>query len=286
LITKWLFIALAVYGLERFCHSQTEGFALRRITASAPFTVTWPHSAPPSAEAERALAQPFHYFSKGAQAYVFLSADGEYVLKCFRLDHLAPPPWTRWLRGPCFEQKRLARIHRRLLDLRKDCTSYALAFDKMREETALLYVHLEGTPLIPLTLYDRLSIAHLVDPSTLYFVLQRKAELVYPTLAKLSTDELRAPLWDLIHLLHTRESNAIFDKDPDLHTNFGFLAGRAVQIDPGRYAQRSAPLSPEERCALLLNTTEGLRGVVAKRSPSLALEMIQEIERVCAVSSL
>jgi hypothetical protein len=284
--------ALAVYGIERFCHSQTEGFAVGRICSSMPL--------PPDLEmaptepgtlslVTTLLNQPFHYFAKGAQVYAFASEDGRYVIKCFRFDHLAPPPWTRWLRFPFSgERIRLEKMVKRLTGLYKDFNSYRIAFEAMPDETGLLYVHLNEQELrgVTLTLCDKLGIAHRLDASTMHFVVQKRADLVYPTLEKLlqkgDLHTAQAALSSLVRLLGTRYAKGIFDKDPNLRTNFGFLGEKAVQIDPGRFCFEVRPISAQEKREGLIRITEGLHNFMQERSPSLDDHLSQEIENLCA----
>lgn len=284
--------ALALYGIERFCHRQTEGFAVGRICASMPLPsdLEMGPTEPSKLSLVTALLdQPFHYLSKGAQVYVFASEDGRYVIKFFRFDHLAPPPWTRWLRFPlCGERIRLEKMVKRLTGLYKDFNSYRIALEAMPEETGVLYVHLNEQELrdVTLTLCDKLGIAHRLDASTMHFVVQKRADLVYPTLERLlqkgDLPTAQAALSNLLRLLNTRYAKGIFDKDPNLRTNFGLLGTKAIQIDPGRFCFEVHPISTEEKRAGLIRITAGLHNFLQERSPPLADHLSQEIENLCA----
>ena len=71
------------------------------------------------------------------------------------------------------------------------------------------------------------------------FILQKRMEPFYPTLEKWIEDgnhaAIQSALQSLLDLLTLRCQKGIYDKDPDLRTNFGFLNGKAVQMDIGRF---------------------------------------------------
>ncbi len=72
-------IFLLGIALSDFCHKQTKGFAVSKITRPYPLDV----NPPPEnrEEISSALDQPFHYLKKGNSAYVFVSEDRKYKQK-------------------------------------------------------------------------------------------------------------------------------------------------------------------------------------------------------------
>lgn len=231
--------------LQRFCHQQTDGFSRYKISSELCFHSEW--ETPPLSDLEKTelkeiLSQPFHYLAKGAQSYVFLSQDKKYVLKFFRIYHLQPPFWITHLKWPWFLQPyQLKKIAQKSEELHKDFASYKIAYDFLKEQTGMVYLHLNKTHDLKqmLTFYDKIGIKHTVDLDQMEFLVQKRAELVYPALAGMVELEgiqgAKDALSQLVDLLCLRCKKGIKDKDPDLNTNFGFIGHQPLQIDVGRF---------------------------------------------------
>ena len=209
-------VGIAV-GTERFCHHVTDGFAEVKIRSSYAYHPEWEPSEYPQLD-DAVLDQPYRYLGKGAQCYAFLSEDGNYVIKFFRHDHL----------------RRKGKVFR-------DFASYKIAFDAMRAETGLLYLHLNKTKTMgkTLTFFDKIGVRHQVNLDEMEFLVQRKAELALPTLKQWlqagEVEKAKEGISSLVHLVRERCKKGIFDKDPDFRTNFGFTAMGAMQLDAGRF---------------------------------------------------
>jgi hypothetical protein len=244
-IARFMIYGVSLVLLQRFCHRQTDGFSLYKISSNLTFHREWEVPAlDPSEQKELStiLDQPYDYLAKGAQCYVFLSRDGNYVIKFFRIYHLQPPLWVTHLHWPpCLQSYQTHKILKKSNELHKDFESYRIAYDQLKEETGLLYLHLNKTSSLKhtLTLYDKIGVKHQVDLDQMEFAVQRRAELVYPALSHLLKTEggaaAKEALSELISLLCLRCRKGIYDKDPDLNTNFGFIGRSALQIDIGRF---------------------------------------------------
>ena len=275
-----LFI-LACFAVAKFCKLQTGSFTVARISSSLTYHPEWA-TPPPSSEEEKELkkilGQPYTYLAKGAQAFVFASQDGKYVIKFFRHHHLNVPFWVRalpfsWARHS--HQKKAAK-------LTKDFASYKLAYDQFRPQTGLVFLHLNKTSHLNLTLdlIDKLSIHHPLALDQYEFLIQQRATLVYPTLEEMmqsgNPDQARQALSALVHLLAERMKLGIFDKDPDLNTNFGFIGTTPLQIDFGRYKARSPFFDKQE----IVRITDNLHQWLMSRYPELDNHLRQEIDRL------
>lgn len=237
-IVKWAILFVALYGVERFCHSQTDGFAMARIRSSLTYQEKWETTPPNQAQLAEICKQKFHYLTKGAQCYIFASEDQKYVLKFFRFDHMRVPLLLESL--SVLEEKK----QKKRQALEKDFASYKIAFEDLKEETGLFAVHLNKSkgqyPAV--TLVDKLQIAHIVPLDEMEFILQRRAELVFPYLDRLmaegDTDQAKDSISSLVQLMATIQNKGIIDFDPKLKKNFGFIEGKAVQIDLGRFIKK------------------------------------------------
>ncbi|MBS0620620.1 MAG: hypothetical protein JSS61_04075 [Verrucomicrobia bacterium] len=266
-------LILAAIFLKRFCYSKTDGFALYKIQSELTANPDW--------DVEEMcdttlFDQPYHYLAKGAQSYVFLSEDGKTVIKFFRLYHLLPPLWLTKLSLPfCYQAYFVDKLLEKQEELRKDFESYKIAFHEMREETGLIYLHLNQTAMLnkTLTLVDKIGIEHRVSLDKMQFLVQKKADLVYPGIEKIvdtqGLEAAKGAITSLVSLLTQRVEKGIFDKDPDLNSNFGFLGTQAVQIDVGRFRYRSEEMSPAMKRDEILRITDNFRQWLSQNYPPL-----------------
>lgn len=253
-----MYIRLALFALlcfalpkvASFCKKQTDDFTILSISSQRASNQEQLHALSQKNQEEiaQALSQKYHYFVSGGQAFVFFSDDGKYVLKFFRQSLFGPPSWLPSWMQKFYPEKKLAK---RKDKLSRDFASYKLAFDELKEETALVLVHLDKTPFTDkkITLIDNLKIAHTIDLNQFDFILQKKAELVYPTIDRLmhnnDTPGAKKALDNLLGLLSIRCKKGIADSIPDLDKNFAYLDGNAVQIDIGRFCKDPSLLPPD-----------------------------------------
>ncbi|MGE0669630.1 MAG: hypothetical protein AB7H48_04650 [Parachlamydiales bacterium] len=280
-LVLWSACAGGLILLQRFCHQQTDGFSRYKISSNLTFQPEWETPRLSLREQEslsKILNQPYRYLAKGAQSYVFLSDDGKYVLKFFRIYHLQPPFWVTHLRWPWFLQSyKMDKILKKLDELHKDFASYKIAHDELKEETGIVYLHLNKTDYLKqtLTFYDKIGIKHQVALDQMEFLVQKRAELVYPALAKMVESEglenAKEALSQLVSLLCLRCQKGIHDKDPDLNTNFGFIGHTPLQIDVGRFRIENGNLQEQmvDRNEII-RITDNLNQWLRSRYPELS----------------
>lgn len=226
-----------------FAVSPMNGTFLQEIPASVPFHPEWEISSKdPMLNA--ILSQPFTYLGEGHQCIAFESQDHQYVLK---IPLRKSPPW--WHQLPFLAQKQQKEItysiHKKLI---KDSARYLLAFEHLREETGLIYVHLNRTTFLnrKIQVQDKAGKHHIIDLDPIEFFLQKKAQLIIPTLDQWmkegQIDHAKQGLTNLVKLFYTRFSKGIEDPEQHLEGNFGFLGTEAVQIDIGHIRKQQQPL--------------------------------------------
>jgi hypothetical protein len=277
---KLILFIIVFCQAARFSKSKTDGFAMVKISSPLAYAPQWDFPCPDLSTLKNILIQPFFYLGKGVQTFVFESEDGEYVIKLIRHDHLRPAPWTPLLPRK-WAQPKIEKKHKKQI---KDFTSYKIAYEEFREETGLLFLHLNQTDYLKqkVKLVDKIGIAHTLDLDQYAFLVQKKAELTYPALQTLidqkKTEEAKAALSSLVSLLAKRFEKGIFDKDPDLNTNFGFIEDKAIQIDFGRFQKpfpSSAVRNKKEAIRLI---TDHLHQWLMTRSPDLDQHLKNTIE--------
>ncbi len=252
IFSKLLLVLGIFLAVNRFCYVKTDGFALYKIVSPFAFNPHWEVPSQSTDGLQEIFDQPFHYLARGAQSYVFLSEDGRTVIKFFRLYHLRPPLWMTALTLPLTLQPfRMGKMLEKWQELDKNFQSYRIACEDLKEETGLLYLHLNKTSHLKktLTLYDKIGVVHHIDLDQMEFLVQKRADLVYPTIDALvkteGADAAKEAITSLLNLLYQRSQKGIFDKDPDICTNFGFIGKTPVQIDIGRFRRQAAPKNPK-----------------------------------------
>lgn len=237
---KFLIILLSlplILGIERFCHAKTDGFAIVNIASPLPPNPKW--NVENLAGWETVLEQEYSYLACGAQNYVFASTDGRYVIKFFKHQHMRVPPLLQKL-GLYTEAK---QVKKRAVQ-EETFASMKIAFDFLREETALVALHLNKSSHLPnrLTITDKIGVKHEINPNDFEFVVQRKGVLAFEKIEKWQLagkkEKVEEALNEMITYSKKRIARGIFDKDPDFATNFGIIDGKIVQIDIGRFSMQ------------------------------------------------
>ena len=271
-----LFIAVFSWS-GHFCRKKTDGFTIGKISSTLAPNPAWNVSEPNLDEIKPVLNQKFHYLARGAQSYVFASEDGKYVLKFFSHHHMRAPLWLKMLP---FEKMQL-RAQKLNAKLGKDFSSYKIAYEELKDETGLVYLHLNKTSTLNSTIHivDKLGIEHTLPADGMEFLIQKKADLLYPALDYLAqsgkADEAKALITELVQLLERRCRKGIFDKDPDLNTNFGVLEGHPIQIDIGRFKRNSVALKTE-----VVRITDNLHQYLMLRYPELDEHLRGELNQL------
>jgi hypothetical protein len=288
-VCKWLICICGILcsvwmykSIARFCSIQTDDFTIHRISSTRAFNSEWEvHtlSSEEQGELSAAFNQEYHYFARGNQAFAFISGDGNYIVKFFNQRIFALPfPWNFIPRSWIKDSRRGKKARMREDKLRRDFTSYRIAFDELEQETGLVFVHLNRSDWIKkkLRIYDKLKIGHQIDLDSMEFIVQKRAVLVYPYIDQLMTEgkeeEAKMALDKILQLFVVRCQKGIDDSEPDLDKNFGFIGQEAMQIDAGRFAKAESKVA-------LPPIKDSFKKWLA-RYPSLALHFEQEYERL------
>ncbi len=279
LLKVFLFVAL-LFGTERFCHWATDGFAMVNVYAPPGDNARWHTEESPDPSL---LEQTYYYFNSGSQSYVFLSEDGKTILKLFKFQHMRTPPWLNFL--PSVGKLGEKRAKKRAI-LEQTFDSYALAYEKLRKETGLHYIHLAKTSHLgaKLIIVDKIGKHHTLDLDEVEFVLQKRGELVYSAINswmengenKRAEKGLRA----LLQLAAKRCHLGLFDKDPDFETNFGFIGDAPFQIDFGRLSLASEEKAHEVYAPEMIRITRTFERWIENHHPTLLTPFKEELDAI------
>lgn len=243
--------------LHHFCEKRTDGFSIEAISSHREDNPAWNvHTLSNEEEAElnQALTQSYHYLACGNQAFAFLSEDGRYVLKFFKQKLYEPLFFWKWIPSTWLKEGRRAKkLWKKQDKLQRDYESYRLAFDELKEQTGLIFVHLNTTNWLnnKLKVIDKSQAVHFIDLDQFNFIIQKRADLVYPTIdtlmAQSNISAAKQALSSILRLFAARCQKGIADSDPDLDKNFGFIDGKAVQIDIGRFTRNPEKIKFQQR---------------------------------------
>lgn len=239
-LLKTCLFLLIFFGVERFCYSQTGGFRLPKITSQFPPDPAWETNCPVPAELFR---QKYSFLGKGVQCYAFESEDKTTVLKLFKHYHAGVSNTTlKKIPLPSildrFREKILQARYERVNEI---YTSSKIAFEELKEETGLLYLHLNPTSHLKrqLLVVDLLGISHQIDLDTTPFLLQKKGAVAFEQLSvflqKGELNKVKAAINSLINLIVARCQKGIANTDPILRRNIGYFDTQAFEIDTGSF---------------------------------------------------
>jgi hypothetical protein len=298
-IFKFLAAALLWLGLEQLTELTTHGFCLQRILATDLFYQTrW--ETPPLQEREKLevetlLNQPYRMIGAGSECFAFKSEDGRAVIKFFKLDLARPVYFHRGIfledysaYAGSLSNHPLTRVDfaafKRFMGIRefridRTFSSIHLAYEHLKEETGILYLHLNPTEGLhgQLTLYDACGIAHQVDLDKTFFFLQSCAVPVEEHFAALrkegEVEKAKMSIDSLVQLLLTRCQKGFADRDV-VNRNFGYIGTRAIEIDSGSFRKSKEMREPWLYRQELFYATLELKFWLKKHYP----EMVQYLE--------
>ena len=218
---RLLFILFVSCTLTSCIQKKKEPFASKWLVAP----LEEKEDASLSSEFKEVLEQPFFFLGQGAQCYAFLGEDGKTVLKLFKKDRKRFF-WKKEKQG-----------------FKEASDAYKLAFKQLKEETGLLYLHLNESALNgKLTLIDEQKKVHRIYADETAFLLQKRVELLPDYLDSLAGD--RVAIEEVIQKFETffihRTKKGITDPKQALRINYGFLDGQVVQLDPGKIYEDAA----------------------------------------------
>ncbi len=238
---SWLLFTLAIGASLFFVYRELTDFSLANITMELPNHPEWT-TPPPTAEDRDQLSsiidQPFTYLGKGNQTYVFESQDHKYVLKFFKFGHLKP---SLFFDNAPLKSKKIARIF----------SSHQLAYERNKDNAALLFVHLNKTNSLHLVAHvrDKWGFRHDIDLDSVVFVVQEKAiparVLISHLLDRGDVASATKRFQSLIGLFLSEYSRGIYDQDHNLMHNTGFIGDKPVRFDVGKMAKDEEMKTPE-----------------------------------------
>ncbi len=259
-------LALAFFiGIHQYCIRQMGDFEMRQILSDLGNRPEWETESQPI---EHLLKQTFTFLDAGDQAYAFLGEDKKTVLKLF---------------------KHYDKKGKRPLD--HVFASCKLAYDELKEETGLLYLHLNKTEGLPVKLIDKLGFSHTLDINATEYALQQKADdLIFPTLSRLlkknDEESVKQSMLSLFELIASRCAKGIGDRDTALRRNYGYLNKKPLSIDIGSYFRDERLKDPEFAKEEVVHKTKRLFRWLKKHRPDLLPYYREHVGTIHAIGAM
>lgn len=270
LLTLLVWVGVAAYN------KLSDGFSLRQMTSSLPpcpeFNIEITEER--KNELQKLLSQQFHYIGKGCQFYVFESEDGKHVIKFLKHKHIRPITWLKSMPLPAsLCTARDEKIERRAARVRLLFSSCKLSYEKLQDETGLLFIHLNRVPALEkkIVLVDKMGLKHTVAIDDYEYVIQKSAITVHQAFSTLSEAEVSTHIQKLTNLVLSRCHKGISDSDRCFVQNVGFSKeeDKAVFTDVGSFYENPATLQPEEQAKDLKRRLGELFDWIERRHPHL-----------------
>jgi hypothetical protein len=222
----FFFVALAFFG-------ESSDFSVNKISSNFPFNPEWEVIGEENPSLKEIVSQSFHYLGNGAQSFAFVSEDGKYVLKFFKMKHLTPSFMAKIFPLKKYKEK----DERHALHLKNTFAACKMAYEELKEETGLIYVHLNATQHLQkkVQLFDKALGSYRVDLDKTVFVLQKRAEMVYKRIGHMikvgNIEGAKQSLQAVVNLVALRNSKGFTDIDTGISRNYGFIGNQPIHID-------------------------------------------------------
>ena len=234
---------------------RTQGFTLKKILSNHPPNPKWGISSchiDELSQVRNILSQSFTYLGSGNHCYAFESNDKRFVLKFFKQNRMKTPRFhalfPSYIRPFLFETKKMQR-HKK--ERENSYTSYKFAYEYLKKETEVVYLHLNKTNYLKqkIVLIDQYKQKIFIDIDTMEFLIQKKAKLCFNYLQELFEQKKEKEGLDaiisLFDIIASRMKKGFLDKDMQFFKNFGFIGNRAIEIDIGGFCLNPKPSSLE-----------------------------------------
>lgn len=287
-------IVIALYGVGRLYFQLTGGFSVTNISsdfAYDPNRNTRSLTLEEKQEVDQALSQPYRYLGKGCQSYVFLSDDGQYVIKFFKYQRFRLQPWLIHFPSlPAIVKYREEKIEKKREKLDRFFQSWKLAFEDLKDETGLVFVHLNKTQDLQkkLQIVDKLGLSHEVDLDQMEFCVQRRADMLCTTLLNYKErgdlSSAQQLIQNLLALILSEYHRGLADNDHALMQNTGVREGKPMHVDVGQFVHNEFIKDPTVYYQELFTKTYKFKLWLREAYPELATFLEEQLYGVMGPS--
>lgn len=192
--------------------------------------------------------------------------------------------WLNYIPIPkILDNYRFQKIDKRNLKLWDAFASCKLAYDQLKQETGLVYLHLNKTRdlKIKVLLIDQNDKKHRLDLDGVEFVVQKRAIPVYQKVRqyveKGEYSRAQKAIVEVLHLVKNRTHKKIVNQEvdrSDVTRNYGFIGDTCVHLDVAAFCVTQ---DTQEMQGELLKTFEKLRQWSHDNYPELEQGLLSQI---------
>jgi hypothetical protein len=231
------------------------------------------------------FSQDFTYLGKGRQTFVFVSEDGNYVIKFFNRQRFFLPGWLEVIPLPkILDNYRSVKIEKKLSKLRKFYyNSYILAYKEWKESSGIIFINFSNDNNFNHKIYLKtpLRSKKLLDINKVPFIVQKRAYPIYDSIIKFAKENKEhLALENFFSAIEDRFSRYIGDDDLDVEKNFGFINEQTIAFDAGRLYKDERLKDPAYRKLELKKGTKLFRKWIEKKFPSEIDYFDERIEQI------
>lgn len=281
------FALSAIILMAGLFNRRESGFTLEKIRS--PFEPSSKWAVDDFVESEKEnlreiLSQDFNYLGSGAQCYAFLSADGNYVIKFFKIKHLLPKKWLKLIPLPGLDDYRFKKIDRRILRHRELFSSYKIAYEELKKETGLVFIHLNKSKDLEIRakLYDRMRNCSCINLDDFEFIVQKKAQLVRDRITFLMQrdrhEETLNVIQTLLEQVVVQCKKGFIDRDSGVSHNYGFVGDQVIHFDVGQITRDESAKVPSYYQREVLRIGRKLEDWIEVNYPALMPELEEIID--------
>lgn len=242
---SFLIIAFLVIGFLWHINSKRSDFFTSSFISYD--SSLWPHYEIPKLtldekeKIQAILSQPFKFLGSGNQTFAFESADGAYVLKFFKFQHLRKSSFADYLPEVNIFTKfkeRLAQSKARRIS--QVFHGHFIAYTLDKENSGLIYARLNSDEKFNLRakVLDNAGLSHEIPLDNVVFVLQKKGISFRKVLGQLLDQDKVAEASKLVNSLLdmyiSEYQQGIYDRDHNVMHNVGFVDATPMRIDVGK----------------------------------------------------
>jgi hypothetical protein len=283
----WIVFAILFITLFSYFRFSDDDINPENITSHIPSQSRWEISPPTeedSVRIETIFSQPFLYLSEGGQSYVFVSGDQNYVLKFFKFKRFRPQPLVQLLPDIFpFKSYRDQHIAKREKKLTTAFNGYKLAYELHRQESGLIFIQLNPSPLSKwILLIDKENKQRKINLENVSYILQVKGEMLSVDLSRILNEgnlSLAKQRIDQVLTLYLSEyQKGIYDLDHGVMHNIGFLGNQVFHLDVGKFIADERMKQPEYYQTDLIKIASKLRSWIQQHYPQYSQELTIYLE--------
>jgi hypothetical protein len=240
---------------QKWEKKRTDGFHPKKISSDLSWNEGWqtpPLELDEQRDLELATNQPYRYLGCGGQCFAFISEDDQYVIKFFRHSRLKPPFYAHYPLPNKIKERAYAVVADRQRKLMRDFTSYSIAANILKHESAIIYAHLNKTSHLrkKLMLSDKSGKKYGIDLDSHEFIIQKKAIPICDAISSYmhngDSQKAKQLLESIVDLIVLRSLKGVYDHDAWIQWNFGCLDNKAILIDVGKLQKIEEKKQPSE----------------------------------------